>query len=95
MWATWWLWLAVGAGLAILEVVVPGYIFLGFAIGAGVTGGLLWVGGPFAAWLAGSLPMLMLFFAVMSLVAWIILRMVFRFKGGGSVKTFDHDINEN
>jgi membrane protein implicated in regulation of membrane protease activity len=54
---------------------------------------LLLVGGPLAAWLAGSLPLLLLVFAVVSLISWLMLRRwlgVYR----GQVKTFDHDINE-
>ena len=30
----WWIWLAAALVLAILEVLAPGFIFLGFAIGA-------------------------------------------------------------
>ena len=34
IWATWWIWMIAGLSLAFLEVLVPGYIFLGFALGA-------------------------------------------------------------
>ena len=33
-----------GLGLAILEVILPGYIFAGFAVAAVLTGGLIWLG---------------------------------------------------
>ena len=38
---TWWAWVVLGFALGVLEILVPGYIFLGFAIGAVVTGILL------------------------------------------------------
>ena len=35
MWATvWWVWLAIALILGIAEVLVPGFLFLGFALGA-------------------------------------------------------------
>jgi membrane protein implicated in regulation of membrane protease activity len=76
------------------EVMLPSFVLLGFAIGAGAVALILLVGGPLAVWLAGSLPALLLIFAVMSLLAWLGLRRwlgVYR----GQVKTFDHDINDN
>ncbi|SDK70778.1 NfeD family protein [Aliiruegeria lutimaris] len=93
-WTAWWVWMVAGLALAILEVLAPGWIFLGFAIGSAVTGALLWIGGPFMAFVEGSLPLTLLVFAILSLVSWVVLRKVFGLRGG-SVKTFDHDINEN
>jgi membrane protein implicated in regulation of membrane protease activity len=90
-WAEWWAWGALAAGLAALEVVLPGYIFLGFAAGAAVTALLLLVGGP--AWLVGSLPLLLLLFAVLSAVAWVGMRRVFGLREG-QVKIIERDINE-
>lgn len=87
-WLTWWLWLAAALALGILEIVLPGFIFLGFAIGAAVTGLLLLIPG-----LAPSLPILMLIFATLSLISWLILRRMFSLPHG-QVKTFNHDINE-
>ena len=94
MWAAWWVWGVAAVLLAIAEVLVPGFVLLGFAVGAGVVALLLLVGGPLAVWLGGSLPVLLLVFAVVSLVAWLGLRRwvgVYR----GQVKTFDRDINED
>ena len=85
-----WVWAALAVVLAIAEVLVPGYILLGFALGAGAVAGLLAVGVP---GLAGSLPVMALVFAVVSLAAWLGLRKVFGLRGG-SVRTFDHDIND-
>ena len=87
-WLTWWIWMAGALVLAILEVVLPGFIFLGFAIGAGITGVLLLVPG-----LTPSLPVLLLIFAILSLVAWLVLRRMFALPHG-QVKTFNHDIND-
>lgn len=86
-WSLWWVWLCAGLILAIVEVLVPGFIFLGFAIGAGVVALLLALG------LAVSLPALLLIFAALSLIAWLILRRVFALPSG-QVKRFKDDINE-
>ncbi|TMV08841.1 hypothetical protein FGK63_06900 [Ruegeria sediminis] len=87
-WMIWWVWLAGALVLAILEVLLPGFVFLGFAIGAAITG--LWLLIPV---FPVSLPVLLLIFAALSLIAWLVLRRVFALKHG-QVKTFDHDINE-
>ncbi len=87
-WLTWWIWLAAALALGILEVALPGFIFLGFAIGAAVTGVLLMIPG-----LVTGLHVLMLIFAVLSLIAWLVLRRLFTLPHG-QVKTFDRDINE-
>ncbi len=56
IWATWWAWGAVALGLAILEVLMPTQIFLGFAIGAAFVGGVFAFDWPLASFMAGSLP---------------------------------------
>jgi inner membrane protein len=93
MWAVWWAWGAAAVVLAVGEVLLPSFVLLGFAIGAAAVALVLLVGGPLAVWLAASLPMLLLVFAVISLLSWLALRRwvgVYR----GQVKTFDHDIND-
>ncbi|MGR3715086.1 MAG: NfeD family protein [Shimia sp.] len=85
---TWWIWLAGALVLAILEILAPGFVFLGFAVGAAAVGLLLL--GP--AQLL-SIPMILLVFAALSLVAWLIMRRIFALPTG-QVKTFDHDIND-
>ncbi|GAA6164983.1 hypothetical protein NBRC116590_26870 [Pelagimonas sp. KU-00592-HH] len=85
---TWWVWIAAALGLAILEVLAPGFVFLGFAIGAAIVGLMLL--GP-AQFL--SVPVLILIFAALSLIAWLVLRRVFALPGS-KPKTFDHDIND-
>lgn len=72
IWGLWWVWLAAALCLAILEVLVPGYIFLGFAIGAAVTALLVLL--P----LQVGLTALLAVFAGLSLVAWVILRKLFK-----------------
>ena len=89
MWATvWWVWLAIALILGIAEVLVPGFLFLGFALGALAVSMLLLNTG-----LSLSLPLLLFLFAGMSLIAWIVLRMMFKVRRG-QVKHFDHDIND-
>ena len=89
LWQEWWIWMIAGAVLGILEVVIPGFILLGFAIGAALTGLLLWAGV-----LGSSLAILVLVFAVASLVAWLVLRKVVGVRHG-QVKVWNRDINDN
>ena len=90
-WSLWWIWIIAGLALAIMEVLVPVQIFLGFALGATGVGAALLLGVP---GLAGSLPALGLTFAVLSLAAWLILRPLMGVRKG-QVKHFEHDINED
>lgn len=83
---TWWAWAAFALVLAILEVLAPGFVLLGFAIGAALVSVLVWLN------VGQSLIWLSLLFAVASLVAWLVLRSVFQLKTG-QVRTFDEDIN--
>lgn len=72
LWSLWWVWLAAALALAILEVMVPGFIFLGFAVGAAITALVLLL--PVQL----GLMALLAIFAGLSLIAWLILRRVFR-----------------
>ncbi len=89
LWQEWWVWVVVGVTLAVAEVMLPGFILLGFAIGAAVVGLLLLIGV-----LGGNLFVLILIFAIASLVAWIALRRLVGIRKG-QVKIWDRDINEN
>ncbi len=93
-WDIWWVWVAAGIVLGILEVFAPGFIFLGFAVGAVVVGLLMALSGPVALALTGSLALTLLVFALASLVAWLVLR---RMEGvrKGQKKLWDTDINED
>ncbi|KAF0114574.1 MAG: hypothetical protein FD150_1460 [Rhodobacteraceae bacterium] len=84
---TWWAWVILGFALGVLEVLVPGFIFLGFAIGAVVTGILVGFGVP------AGLPALILIFAVVSVIAWFVLRRTMGVREG-QVKIWDRDIND-
>ena len=86
-WSEYWVWLSGALVLAILEVILPGYVLLGFAVGAAVVGGVLFVG-----LLGGSLPILLVAFAVISLLAWLGLRKALGVRQG-QVRNIDHDIN--
>ena len=87
-WTLWWVWGAAALLLAIVEVLVPGFVFLGFAIGAAAV--MLFL---LASGMGPGLPLLLLIFAALSLAAWLLLRKVFALPKG-QVKTFDHDIND-
>jgi len=89
LWQEWWVWALAGLVLAMLEVALPGFILLGFAIGAGVTGLSIWLG-----ILGGSLPVLLLVTAVVALVAWWVLRSALGVRKG-QTKIWNKDINEN
>lgn len=91
---TWWAWGALALLFAIAEMLLPGFVLLGFAIGAGIVSIILAFGGPLAALLTGSMPIMLLAFAVLSLLAWIGLRSGFGGRGA-QVKTFDEDINDD
>ena len=88
MWNVWWVWIVAGFALGVLEILAPGYIFLGFALGALLTGALLGI-----ELLGGSLPLLLMVFALLSLAAWFLLR---RMAGvnRGQEKIWHKDIND-
>jgi len=94
LWTTWWIWMASALVLAILEVVLPGFILLGFAGGAAVVGILLAIGGTISAWLTGSWAMTLLVFAIGSLVTWFVMRRLIGVHKT-QVKVWDKDINDN
>lgn len=88
MWQTWWVWIVAGLAIGVLEILAPGYIFLGFMVGALVTGGLIGLG-----ILGGSFPLALAVFALLSLGAWIAMRKTLG-KRANAVKTFDKDVND-
>lgn len=93
MFATWWFWVAGGLALAIVEVFVPGYIFVGFAVGAVLTGAAMGLGLPGSGWMMAAPTNALVVFAVVSVVAWFSMR---RWLGlrRGQIKRIDRDINE-
>ena len=72
LWQMWWVWAAAALGLAILEMVIPGFVFLGFACGAALVGLVVLL--P----VSPGLTALLAIFAGFSLAAWIVLRRLFR-----------------
>ncbi len=88
IWEIWWVWVAAGLVLAILELFVPGFIFVGFAVGAVVVGVLIALG------VVLSLPWLLVIFAVVSVLAWVGFRVGLGTREG-QTKIFDRDINED
>ncbi len=85
----WWVWMVAAGVLAILELVLPAFVFLGFAGGAAITGLLVLIGV-----LGTSVPPTLAVFAVASLGAWLGLRAVFG-RHEGQVKVIDRDINDH
>ena len=89
LWTEWWLWMCVAVVFGILEVIIPAWVFLGFALGAAALGGLVALK-IIELGLAGSI----LAFAILSVAAYVALRAIFGLKHG-QVKIWDRDINEN
>ena len=87
--ATWWAWAILALALACLEITVPAFVFLGMAIGAGCVALVMALGG---SGVIGA-PLSVLMFAVISLIATLVLRKIFSLPKG-QVKTFDGDIND-
>ena len=84
-------WLAFGIVLGILELLLPGFVLLGFGIGALATAAVVFVAGPEAV---PGLPVLLVIFAAASGLAWIVLRRAFAARRG-QVKIWERDINDN
>lgn len=80
--------MAVGLLLAITEVFVPASVFLGFAVGAFCVGLLMLIGVPL-----GGVPTTLLVFAIISAVAWVVLRRYLGVRRGQS-KIIDRDVND-
>jgi len=87
LFSLWWVWLCAALALAIFETLAPGFIFLGLAAGAAIMAGLV----------ALSLPMapaaMLALFAFLSLVAWLVLRRVFR-ASNDQTRIINRDIND-
>jgi membrane protein implicated in regulation of membrane protease activity len=84
----WWIWLAVALALGLAEVMLPGFIFLGFALGA-LTMALV-----VALFPSLSAPALLAIFAGLSLLAWIGLRLAFKRQSSGA-RIVRRDINDS
>lgn len=88
-WQEGWIWVAAGVVLGAAEMLLPGFVLLGTAVGLALVGGLIWLGV-----LGGSLPLMLLVAALGGLAAWAFLRRVVGVRPG-QVKLWDRDINDN
>ncbi|MGH1331629.1 MAG: NfeD family protein [Paracoccaceae bacterium] len=87
LWQEWWVWALAAVGLAILEVLAPGQVLIGFAVGAAAVSALIALG------FAPSIYVLALIFAAVSLLSWFAIRKIFGVRKG-QVKIWETDINE-
>ncbi len=84
----WWVWICIALALGVIELLAPGFIFLGFGLGALVMAGIV------ALTSFSNIPALLATFAILSLVAWIALKAAFRKQSSGA-RIVTRDINEN
>ena len=86
-------WMAIAFAMAVIELLLPGYLFLGFATGAVVVAGMLFLG--LAGWFdsIAGLAYLVASYAAISLMSWFVLRKVL--KAGPNLRRVDRDINED
>ncbi|KIN60827.1 hypothetical protein Z945_1806 [Sulfitobacter noctilucae] len=84
----WWVWISIALVLGVVELLAPGFIFLGFAIGA------LAIAAVVSIIAFTNVPALLALFAILSLVAWVALRVAFRNQSSGA-RIVTRDINEN
>ena len=84
----WWVWICIALALGAVELLAPGFIFLGFGLGALAMAGVVLLAPGI------NIPALLALFAVLSLIAWIILRMGFRKQSSGA-RIVTKDINDN
>jgi len=83
----WWVWLSAALVLALIELTVPASIFLGFAIGALVMAAVVGFG------VITNTSALLALFAALSLVAWIVLKRMFRHQTSAP-RIVTRDIND-
>lgn len=88
LWTEWWVWMSGALILATLEVLIPGYIFLGFAIGAGMMGLLILFGIS-----ASGFALTLVLFSILSLISYLVMRKYFALKTG-QVKIWETDVND-
>ena len=84
----WWVWLCIALGMAILELLVPSFIFLGFALGGLAMAAIV------ATVTIGNVPALLALYAILSLIAWIGLKAAFRKQSSGA-RVVTEDINDH
>lgn len=88
LWQHAWVWVVVAAVLGVLEMALPGFFLLGFAVGALLVAGLVWLG------VLGSLPVMVLVAALAAVPVWLVARRLAGVRPG-QTRIWDRDINEN
>lgn len=83
----WWVWICVALALGVVELLAPGFIFLGFAIGALAMAVMVFV------LPATNIPALLAMFAILSLIGWVLLRILFRHQSSDA-RIVTQDIND-
>ena len=83
----WWVWLTAALLMGLAEVLLPGFIFLGFAIAAVLMAGIV----TLAPALSGSA--LLAIFGGLAILCWIGLRLVFKKQSSGA-RIITKDIND-
>jgi len=89
LWQHAWVWVVVAAVLGVLEMALPGFFLLGFAVGALLVSALIWLG-----LLGGSLPVMVLVAALAAVPVWLVARRLAGVRPG-QTRIWDRDINEN
>lgn len=89
IWSDGWLWLIAGLVLAGLELLLPGYVFLGLALAVATMGLALLLG----LWVWG-LPSALVATTLLSAAIWLLLRRMMGVQRG-QVRLWDRDINDN
>lgn len=92
-----WLWIAIAAVLAAIEMFMPGYLLLGFGIGGGVVAIALFPLGEAARALPYAPLTLLAIWAALSIIAWMVLVAVFgrpsrRRKAERDINDFDNTL---
>ena len=83
-----WIWIIAALVLAALELALPGWFFLGAAIAVLLMGLALLLG----LW-TGGLPMALVVTAILTGLAWLVLRRIFG-ATRGAVTLWDRDLND-
>lgn len=89
VWTNGWLWIIAALVLALIDLMLPGYIFMGVALATALMGVALLAG----LW-TGSLPVALVVTAILSGVIWLALS---RMRGVDRSETriWHRDINDN
>ena len=88
-WENGWIWLVAAVLLALAELLLPGWVFMGIAVATAIMGLVILIG----LWPAG-LPLALVVTALLSGVIWLILRRLYG-QRDGQVRIWDRDINDN